>query len=363
VTEKAADYSQVVTAAELDAALRSGGFQSVWHYVGDDFALREEDPNVVADIRSRGWPQGGIFVVRAPSSVNAAADVQRARAYGFPPGSKLALDVEPSVFDQDRTGWARACDAWAPGIRAGGYLAVIYGVDRTVAACGNQMDYLWRAVPGECDPAGPGLDPAWKPGVRMIQCGSGVFSGVSMDISYSQFSLAAAAPPPAPSLPQEDNDMASVARIRVANSGNSWVQFWPWVDDQGRLMLCWYEEDNGTMAGPAQLATGLEPHADIRSTYDVESRQVHFSGRGKDGRPVDVWSVVDQGWNVQMLGSADTAPVQLVDVAALATALAPHLQSVDEAKLAADLEAALQASVVPAEAAAVQAAFAKALSA
>ncbi len=189
---KLADYSDVVTTAKLDGALRAGNFEGVFHYLGDDFALREENPDVVADIRALGWPQAGIFVVRAPSSVSASGDVMRARAYGFPPGSELYLDVEPGVFDLDPSGWAWACDAWAPAIRAAGYVAGVYGVDRTVAACGNQMDRLWRAVPGMCDPAaaGPqGLNPAYKPGVRIVQCGIGLFNGVEFDISYSQFDI------------------------------------------------------------------------------------------------------------------------------------------------------------------------------
>lgn len=186
---KLADYSAVVTYQELDAALAAGGFEGVFHYLGDDFALREEDPLLVAYIRARGWPQAGIFV---PSlqAVNGAADAQRALfTYGFPQSSPHFLDIEPGEFAADPAGWANAADAWCDAMRAAGLSPGVYGTDLTVAACANHADLIWRAKPGQCDPAGPGLDPSFFAGRRASQCDQAVFAGVAMDVSYSEFQL------------------------------------------------------------------------------------------------------------------------------------------------------------------------------
>lgn len=211
--ERHADYSQVVTVAQLDGALHAGAFDAVWHYIGDDFARREEDPDVVAGIRALGWPQGAIVVVRAPSSVDPVGDIARLRNYGFPPGARLLLDIEPTVFDQDPVGWANAANQWALVVRAGAYSPVVYGVDRTVAACGNLTDAILRAVPGMCDPAAPGpqgLNPAFRPGVRAVQCSQGTWNGVEMDLSVSQFTMEGAHMTP----DQENQLIADVSFIR-----------------------------------------------------------------------------------------------------------------------------------------------------
>ena len=54
---KLADYSSAVTVDQLDAALRAGGFEGVFHYTSGSFARRIESVEVVEGIRARGWPQ------------------------------------------------------------------------------------------------------------------------------------------------------------------------------------------------------------------------------------------------------------------------------------------------------------------
>lgn len=184
-----ADYSQVVTVEQLDGALRAGGFDAVCHYLGDDFALREEDPAVVAGIRALGWPQLGIFVPSL-ARVGGAGDAQRALwTYSFPPGSRHLLDVEPDEFAADPAGWAAAAGGWCDAMRAAGLSPGVYGTDATVAACGSRGDFIVRAVPGMCDPAGPGLDPAYFAGARAVQCLQGMWNRVVMDGSVSEFEV------------------------------------------------------------------------------------------------------------------------------------------------------------------------------
>ncbi len=184
-----ADYSDRVTVEQLDGALRAAGCDGVWHYLCGDFARRLEDPAVVAGIRARGWSQGGISV---PSlgQVTGSADAARVRAvYGFGGGFRLALDIEPDEFRADPRGWAAAADRWCDQVRAAGLSPGVYGVDITCAACASRADWIWRAKPGMCDPAGPGLDAGFFAGRRIVQCGAGVWGGVSMDVSYSQFAI------------------------------------------------------------------------------------------------------------------------------------------------------------------------------
>lgn len=184
-----ADYSQVTTAGQIHAALLQGGLDGVTHYLAGNNALRIEDPQVVREVRALGWPQMGISVPTL-GSVNGAVDAGRARdSYGCPPGMIYWLDVEPSEFAADPTGWAVAADRWCDDVRVGGYAPGIYGTDPTVAACANRADRIWRAKPGMCDPAGPGLDPTFFAGRRAVQCSAAVLAGLSVDISYSQFPL------------------------------------------------------------------------------------------------------------------------------------------------------------------------------
>jgi hypothetical protein len=219
---KLADYSQAVTVDQLDAALRAGGFEGVFHYLAGTpgFALRIEDPQVVDGIRSRGWPQLGIDIPRTPADVAGAATAGRAsQVYGFGPGLRIFLDIEPAQFNLDPVGWPSAADRWCDEIRAAGFSPGVYGTDVTVAACANHADAIWRAVPGECDPAGPGLDPAFFAGRRAIQCATTVAGGVEFDVSFSQFP--AAAPPPAPGpapAPMEDEEMLMITPVDA--SGN-----------------------------------------------------------------------------------------------------------------------------------------------
>jgi len=212
---KFADYSQVVTADQLDAALRAGAFEAVCHYLGGDFALRVEDPRIVADIRARNWPQMGIFVPLL-GSVNGAADAQGAiSTYGVPRGSLHWLDIEPMEFDQDPSGWAAAADRWCDEMRAAQLSPGVYGVDRTVAACGNHADHIWRAVPGECDPAGPGLDPAFFAHRRAVQCDQGVFGGVVMDVNFSEFAVSLPTPAPTPTPTVVEEVMPVTTELRL----------------------------------------------------------------------------------------------------------------------------------------------------
>lgn len=190
MSQRWADYSQRVTSAQLVDALRASGSDGVLHYLGGDNALRLELVSVVQDVREQGWPQMGISVPRL-ATVSGRLDVyQASNVYGFGPGFRLWLDVEPEEFDLDPAGWAVAADGWCDDVRAGNMSPGVYGVDRTVAACGSRADRIWRAKPGQCDPAGPGLDPAFLAGRRMVQCEQGVWAGVEMDLSYSEEHMA-----------------------------------------------------------------------------------------------------------------------------------------------------------------------------
>ena len=186
---KLADYSQVVTADQLDVALRAGGFEGVFHYTSGSLARRLELPAVVADIRGRGWPQLAIDVPHLATVDGDGAARVATDAYGFPAGALIALDIEPDEFRADPAGWAAAADGWCEGVRARRLSPGVYGVDATVAACANRADFIWRAKPGQCDPAGPGLAADFFAGRRIVQCGAAFFAGVEMDISFSQFTI------------------------------------------------------------------------------------------------------------------------------------------------------------------------------
>lgn len=189
---KLADYSQTVTVDQLDAALRAGAFEGVFHYLAGTpgFALRIEDPAIVEGIRAKGWPQAGIDIPRDPINVDGAGTGVRARdAYGCPPGTEIYLDIEPARFARDPASWPRAADGWCDAIREAGFVPGVYGTDETISACANHADRVWRAKPGECDPAGPGLAATFFAGNRIIQCGSGVWGDVEFDVSYSQFEI------------------------------------------------------------------------------------------------------------------------------------------------------------------------------
>jgi len=183
-----ADYSSEVTVDQLDAALRAGGFEGVFHYTSGGFAQRLELPAVVAGIRERGWPQLAIDVPHL-AQVDGAAAARAAIAYGYPAGARLALDVEAAEFDADPAGWRAAADRWCPAVRAAGLRPGVYGPDRALAACANWADWIWRARPDMCDPAGPGLAAGFFAGERVVQCGAALFAGVEMDINFSQFTV------------------------------------------------------------------------------------------------------------------------------------------------------------------------------
>lgn len=187
---KIADYSTRVSVDQLDRALRAGGFDGVFHYLSGNFARRLETQQVISGIRALGWPQLGIDVPTL-NAVDGSSAVIAAMACGFGLRFRLALDIEPSEFDADPEGWAEAADRWCDSVRSKGMTPGIYGVDRTVAACANHAEWIWRAKPDQCDPAGPGLAPDFFAGRRMVQCGVGTWEGIEMDVSYSQFTVEA----------------------------------------------------------------------------------------------------------------------------------------------------------------------------
>lgn len=185
---KLADYSQAVTADELDAALRAGQFDGVWHYTSGSFALRIESPDVVAAIRARGWPQGAIDVPRL-QDVDGRWAAATARRYGYPDQAVLMLDVEPDEFRSDPESWVQAGERWCDDVRASGLTPCGYGTDVTVAACFTRAEVIVRAVPGMCDPDGPGLAASFLTGHRGVQCANGTWAGVEMDVTYTEFDL------------------------------------------------------------------------------------------------------------------------------------------------------------------------------
>lgn len=193
---KLADYSDRVTADQLDTALRLGGFEGVFHYLSGNNALRIETPDVVAAVRQRGWPQLGIDVPTL-TAVDGQAASRAAVAYGFGPGFRLYLDIEPGEFAANPTAWAQAANAWCNDVHAARFSPGIYGTDATVAACSNNADTIWRAKPGMCDPAGPGLASDFFAGRRAVQCAQENHNGISFDVSYSQFTVAGPAQRPA----------------------------------------------------------------------------------------------------------------------------------------------------------------------
>lgn len=189
MTQKFADYSDVTSAGQIDAMLRAGAFNGIAHYIAGNNARRRELPSVVQAVRQLGWPQMGISVPTI-GFVNGAQDAEIAsNDYRMPAGAIIWLDIEPTEFDSAPNAWPTEADRWCDGIRAGGYSPGIYGVDRTVAACSNHADRIWRAKPGECDPAAEGLDSAFFAGKRAIQCAQVTIAGLTVDVSYSEFSI------------------------------------------------------------------------------------------------------------------------------------------------------------------------------
>jgi hypothetical protein len=192
-----ADYSQDVESDQLDQALRLGGFDAVMHYLSGANALRLASPLVVQQIRDMGWRQAGIDVPLL-TTIDGEFAARMARAYGFGPGFRLYLDIEPDEFARDPGSWPAAADAWCDAVRAAGMSPGVYGNDVTVAACCNHADTIWRAKPGMCDPEGPGLAATFFPGYRMVQCDQVTFGGVEFDVSVSEFDVGPVPPPPPP---------------------------------------------------------------------------------------------------------------------------------------------------------------------
>lgn len=191
---KLADYSQEVTDAQLDQALRDGAFDAVFHYLGGNFALHIETTEVVTGIRSRNWPQMGIFVPTL-NAVNGPTDAQTAlTTYSFPLFSRHFLDIEPDEFNSNKQAWPTAANQWCDAIRSAGLSPGIYGTPDTVAACGNHADAIWIAEPDQCDPTLAPLDPMFFAGRRAIQCSTLVVGGVDFDVSFGQFPIGGTKP-------------------------------------------------------------------------------------------------------------------------------------------------------------------------
>lgn len=195
MTSELADYSDQVTVPQLDSALRQLGFDGgVWHYIHGNFAFRIETPDVVNGIRALGWAQGGIDVPTL-DTVSGVSMAAAARAYGFPSGAKMLLDIEPVEFNAAPAFWQAAADAWCDDIRHEGYVPVVYGTDTTLLVCASHADFILRAVPGDCDPTSPGLPgaaqlpPSFFAGRRANQCTVAAANGVSFDVSVSEFTL------------------------------------------------------------------------------------------------------------------------------------------------------------------------------
>src|SRR5262245_13610663 len=109
-----ADYSDPMTVAQLDSALRQGGFDAVTHYLGGTRGsiIRVEDPAVVAGTRAKGWPQAGIFVWQTPAGVRGDHDASVVRqVYGIQGRFLVFLDIEPPAFDAAPAAWPPAADA------------------------------------------------------------------------------------------------------------------------------------------------------------------------------------------------------------------------------------------------------------
>lgn len=187
---KLADYSDVVTVDQLDAALRAGAFDGVFHYIHGTpgYVRRVEDMAIVDGIRARGWLQAGIDLPRTPGDVDGNALASVANWYGFPKRARMMLDIEPSQFAAF-SGWDVAADNWCNNVRAGGYSPITYGTDETLAACSNHADAIVRAVPGLANPDGPGLNPNFMPGARAVQFTQVTLNGINFDVSNSEFSL------------------------------------------------------------------------------------------------------------------------------------------------------------------------------
>jgi hypothetical protein len=302
------DYSQVVTPDQLDGALRAASCDAVAHYLSGDFALRIEDPAVVSAIRARGWHQCGISVPTL-GGVNGAADAATARdVYGFGAGFQLALDIEPDEFRGNPGAWGAAADAWCDQVRAAGLSPGVYGTDDTVAACGNHADWIWRAKPGQCDPAGPGLDPAFFAGQRAAQCITTTVAGVSVDVDFSQFPIGAQPtppppPPPAP-IPQEEDDMGDIAYLDAhLELGQQHVLY---TDAKGQLIQLYYDETGGDWTSIV-VATGLASRAPVTAKVVDNLRQVQLVARLADGRILHAWAPFGAGWTVESRGNPDGA--------------------------------------------------------
>lgn len=265
-------------------------------------------PGVVAGLVAEGYGVFGSWVSLEPGQGGYdlghqdGLDAVAAARSNYPTLRILSWDVEPSAWWANMAGVIDAMRGFHDAVHAAGYLDMPYGWEGTVANC-PWADFVWVASPGFSDPArlrAPLADD-FLAGRRSVQYGSLAFGGTDWDVSHSEFSLEDAM-----SLnPDVEPDRTVIANVQnIADAVGRWERD---ADTPGQQI--------GNMATAIpQILTKLD----------------------------DIAASVKTGG---------------VDVAALADALAPHLQQVDVAKLEADLEAALPAAVADQ----VKAAFAKAL--
>lgn len=269
MSEIYADYSQPVTVTELDGALRSAGANGVWHYVHGNNARRVEFPAVVKGMASLGWKQAGIDVPTL-DQVDGAAAVAAMAACGLGPGYILALDIEPSEFDAFPNAWPGAADEWCDAVRAAGYRPVVYGTDVTLAACGNHADAIWRAEPGDCDPAGPGiggLAPGFFAGRRANQCMNGTYNGVELDLSISQFTMSTTGEEM--TLTSEEHDALITIRDELLKSAlpgsESWYDIW---NGMNQMLTAISKQLASLQIPPANLAPVTDALVKLQATLD-----------------------------------------------------------------------------------------------
>jgi GH25 family lysozyme M1 (1,4-beta-N-acetylmuramidase) len=225
-------------------------------------------------------------------------------------------------------------DMWYSGL----YFALAHHLE---AARGHR----WIASYGTAEPIAVSHD-LWQyadaasfPGVSG-PCDASVFHGSLADF----LAIIGDTPTPAPPPPDEEDDMSGrIAFVYVPLPLG--LQYDIRVDNEGRLMLGYWDHRTGVRTQPLALVDGLVPAGDVTGRYIAEADQVHLYAERADGSTQHSYTQPGGPWFHEVIGAADGPAPTLVDidelVGKLATALAPQLQQVDEAKLAADLAAQL----------------------
>jgi hypothetical protein len=284
------DYSNPTTIGQVDAAIRAARASGVCHYMSGNFARRLEQTDIVTGIREIGWPQMGIDVPTL-SAVNGAKAAAIARdIYGH--HGRFALDIEPDEFRANPQAWKVAANQWCEDVHNAGLIPGIYGTDETVALCSDHADFIWRAKPDMCDPAGPGLDPNFFIGRRAVQCAQGTFAGLVCDINYAQFALSVTSPIPV----EVPVDMASNNVIQFGG------QLHLFYTAKGVLQHRWY---GGTGSGWGQEVVPGSPvfMSGECITTDVYGGQLHVFVPQPDGAMSHMWygAGTSGGWQVEVL--------------------------------------------------------------